>query len=680
MRKLLCLFVAVALPAQSIGAGATRLPPAAAQSVSVNGQTTTLKTALTRVDQPIWRAGATRSQFGGYNFNITPGLRTGFTSRIHEVSPLSGPTYAIRLVYSGWQPGTSQAPGANGSSGEQPGANPVTCSASVETNTASLSYWATPNGGQIVSPSITSAGASSWTLQPSTPALRTDPLYLYLPPGTPFYIRSYCNEPMGGQIPIRGNGKGALYEGSNIGYSNYTFGTGNGSATTFSGTLPTTPVVAKSVVFDIPGFANSTDNGSGGCARANGVSSCSINYATGSYSIVTAAAVANGSQIPGWYIGGPANGDQTEAQSLSNFSTSFNNYDNPLVGPVSVEYLGPIKSIAVFGDSIDEGIGNSTGYTDLSYLDYASNGYFGVVKMPINGLQLASDADIRGRLARISEAAGVVDRVIDNAGTNDLYDGSSLSQLINSFIPAARALGAAAPGQGQGLWWITMLPRVVSATSNAQATPGSGPYTATGAGFGSAAVVDPTPLGGPYGSGALGAGVLSCSISGNGTTGPYACPFPGATMIGSLWSDGAYTTVVDAGAGGSGATTLVGSRLSTGTHTPSSGAVSLTFANALPSGQKVNLYAFASGPSARNAWNYFLYNYALPMGLVGGVMDAAACIEAAPASATGAGSGTWVSMSDTADGTHPSPSAHQTIIPGCLGPSGTHPSGFWTIN
>ena len=364
--------------------------------------------------------------------------------------------------------------------------------------------------------------------------MRTDPLHLYLPPGTPFYIRSYCNEPIGGQIPIRGNAKGAFYEGSNIGYSNYTFATGNGSATTFSGTLPTTPVVAKSVVFAVPGYANTTDNGSGGCAAGNGVSSCSINYTTGAYSIVTATAVANGSPISGWYIGGPANGDQTEAQSLSNFSTSFNNSDNPLVGPISVEYLGPIKSIAVFGDSIDEGVGNSTGYTDLSYLDYASNGYFGVVKMPINGLQLASDADIRGRLGRISAAAGVVDRVIDDAGTNDLYDGGSLSQVINSFIPAARALGAAAPAQGQSLWWITMLPRVVSAASNTPATPGSGPYTTTGAGFGPAAVVGPTPLGGPYGSGALGAGVLSCLIAGNGTTGPYACTFPGATMIGSL--------------------------------------------------------------------------------------------------------------------------------------------------
>ena len=136
MRKLLSLLVALALPAQSNGATATELPPAAAQSVSVNGQTNTIQRALSRIDQPVWRAGATRSEFGGYNFNITPGLRTGFTSRIREVSPLSGATYAIRLVYSGWQAGTSQAPGANGSSGEQPGDNPVTCTASIETNTA----------------------------------------------------------------------------------------------------------------------------------------------------------------------------------------------------------------------------------------------------------------------------------------------------------------------------------------------------------------------------------------------------------------------------------------------------------------------------------------------------------------------------------------------------------------
>jgi hypothetical protein len=680
MRKRLSQLLAIALPAASLGAAATELPPAASQSVSVNGQSRTVQGALSRTDQPVWRAGATRTEFGGYNFNITPGLRTGFTSRIREVTPLSGATYAIRLVYSGWQPGVSQAPAAGGSSGEQPGDNPVTCSASIETNTASVSYWATPNGGQIISPSITFAGAASWTLQPNMPVLRTDPLFVFMPPGTPFYIRSFCNEPIGGQIPIRGNAKGALYEGSNIGYSNYTFGTGNGAATAFSGTLPTTPIVPKSVVFAIPGFANSTDNGVGGCATGNGVASCTINYATGAYSILTAAAVANGAAISGWYIGGPASGDQTEATALSNFSTAFNNYDNPLVGPVSVEYLGPIKSIAVFGDSINEGVGNSAGYTDTSYFDYASNGYFGIVKMPINGLQLASDADIRGRIARISAVSNVADRVISDAGTNDFYDGKSLSQVINYFIPAAQALGASAPTPGLNLWWTTLLPRVASASNNTPVAPVSGPYTAGGAGFGSGAVVNPTPLGGGFRSGALGAGVLTCAIVGNGTVGPYACTFPSATMIGSLWSDGAYTTVIDLGSGGAGATTLSGSQVASGTHTPSNGAVSLAFISALPGGQRVNLYAFASGPSARNAWNYFLFNYAAPMGLIGGVMDTAACVESAPASALGAGSGAWVSLSDTADGTHPSPIAHQTIIPGCLGPSGTNPSAFWTLN
>ena len=91
-----------------------------------------------------------------------------------------------------------------------------------------------------------------------------------------------------------------------------------------------------------------------------------------------------------------------------------------------------------------------------------TNNAGGVVKAPINGLQLASDADIRGRLARISAVSDVVDRVISDAGTNDIYDGRSLSQVINYFIPAAQALGASAPSPGRNLWWITLLPRVVS--------------------------------------------------------------------------------------------------------------------------------------------------------------------------------------------------------------------------
>lgn len=687
LRRLLAsALIFVASVAQAAPPAIPPGPPTSANSpivISPNAVQTTLGAALSRAQGPIWRAVSRQAQFGGFfGPNNTPGYRTGFTDRVWEQIPSGASVVAIRLVYSGYYSQVSLVPAASGSAGEAPGINPVTCTASIETNTTpSLTSWSSPNGTQIISPPVTFGGSASFTL-PITGIIKSDPIYIYMPGGTPYYVRTYCNEPVAGKIPIRrfANGNST---GTNIGYLGATFGTGDGSTTSFNYTAPAAyqPIVAGSVTFAVPGFSNSTDNGSGGCTAANGVSSCTINYTSGTINIVTSAAVASGQNITGWLTGGASNGDQTQASGLTNFATSTNQFSNPIIGPVSIEGLsldGALHAVGIFGDSIDEGIGNSTGFTDTSWADYCADGLFGVIKAAISGEQLVTLSDQRGRIGRLAIFSGSIDRIIENAATNDIVNGKSLSQLINYFLLAQPALSGAIPSGSSGLWWASMLPRTNS--SSVPIVPSSGPYTAASVAYGSGAVVNPTPLGGTYNSGSIGSGVQKCVVTGNGTTGPYACSFGAATMIGSLWSDGALTTIVDTGSGGTGATTLTGSGISTGTHTPSTGAVSITMSSALTSGKTINLYAYLSGPSARNAWNYFLYNWAVPLGKIKGVIDLASCVETTPNSSQGAGNGTWANASWTADYTHPSATGHQTIIPGCIGPSGTSPSLVWTFN
>ncbi len=403
--------------------------------------------------------------------------------------------------------------------------------------------------------------------------------------------------------------------------------------------------------------------------RIRGVASCTINYSTGNVSIIFAAPIASGTLLYQGTFGGTSTDQTLTTLTAFGLATGV----NPTFGPqevVGTTFGGRTRTIGLSGDSIMTG--NVNTQQNVSWADLSNGGLYGEVKISSPGETLAKWATPAGRIGRTALVGpGGADRILSNYGTNDITGGASLSTMINGFLASIPALAAMTPNSDpDNIWWVTLLPHVVSAVSNVPYAPSTGPYQAAGAALGPGAVANPTPLG---------AGVLTCTITGTGSAGPYSCPFGQATMIGALWSDGAYTTVIDTGSGGASATTLSGSLVSTGSNTPATGAVSLTFASALAGGQTVNLYTFASGPSERNAWNYFLYNWAVPKGKIGGVIDTASCVEASPASATGAGSGTWSSLSLTADGTHPNAAGHQTAIPGCIGPSGTTPSLFWNI-
>jgi hypothetical protein len=313
---------------------------------------------------PHWTTVSTRAQFGGYaGPNITIGLRalTGLTDRFREIMPPGPGASDIRLIYSGYYSGISPAPAAHGSSGEQAGMNPVTCTASVETSSNSnLASWSSPNGFQLRSPPLLPKNpqAVSFVI-PATGKIAVD-MKVHIAGGQAYYPFTYCVEPVGGHIPVRLIGRGINFDATNTGYLQATFGTGNGTATTFTFTAPAAqiPILPGSVTVAVPGFANVTDNGIGGFPVGNGVAAAStVNYATGVVTLNTANAVANGVIILGNLIGGTpgsaVGGDQTQTAGLVPFSTGVNNLNNPMIGPVSIQArpalapsLRPRRSVA----------------------------------------------------------------------------------------------------------------------------------------------------------------------------------------------------------------------------------------------------------------------------------------------------------------------------------------------
>ena len=86
----------------------------------------------------------------------------------------------------------------------------------------------------------------------------------------------------------------------------------------------------------------------------------------------------------------------------------------------------------------------------------------------------------------------------------------------------------------------------------------------------------------------------------------------------------------------------------------------------------------ASGsPSIRNAWNAFLFAQAAA-GNIGGVLDIAAAVEGNPASAAGAGDGTWANLAQTFDGTHLN-ALGVAAVAAMFGLTGTNPSPAFIV-
>ena len=622
---------------------------------------------------------------GGLNAAGTAALQPAGTYRENFIIA-KYPVSAIKLRYCNSHSGIGTY-ATSSSGGEIPGPNAATFTAAIYTNSdpTKQSWFQTDNGQSNPVP-VTFNFANSVTLPPDACA-DTDPINIYMAAGQGFYVYTYCSSSAGDSCPgiDAGGMSGATnLDGGNTGFNNQviTCTGGTGPYTVTSSVLPVlSPSGGGAVKISAPGNSVSADNGSGSIPAGNGIAAGStVNYATGLVTINFTSACANGTLVNVNITGGGTPADETKNGTLSNFWGGGAN--NQMAGPQAILGLpgGPalMRGECGWGDSILNGTGNTNQV--VSWFNYSNTNGYGVIKGAISGEMAKAAAITLGRNARMQMMGGqVCDRTLVGWGTNDLADGRSLSQLIGDYLTLQRALSSQLPSRsGAELWAQTIFPR--TNTSNVPLIPGSGPYTAAGAAYGSGAVASPTPLGGAYNSGVLGAGILGATITGNGTVGPYNVSFSGATMIGSLWSDGLYTTLADSGAGGAGATTLTGSRLSTGTHTPSAGAVSLTFAANVPNGQVVQLYAFATGPSARNAWNYWLYNYGIPKGLWYNVVDVAACVESTPSSQLGAGNGIWFNRArDTADGTHPTPTGHQTTIPGCISPTGTTPSPFFTL-
>ena len=672
---------------------ASSLPPVTdvtGKKVTVNGVPTTVDAALGRVNGLApWRSIGRRAQLGPA---LTPSVinpyQTSFTARMLEQVPTRGPVRALKERFCGVSAGVS--PLATTTGGEPVLANSYTVKAAIEISSDPTRVSWAYNAGLASTPlpQFTFAGALSVSVAPGT-CVDTDPLYVQLAAGQAYYIVSTCIVATAGQVcPATSNGSNTLFDGNNTGYGfNSVAGTG---ATSYTFTLAAaTPIQPLSL--SVLAFGQSVsihDDGAGNILTGNGVAAGgTINYATGAITVNFSSALANGTTaaVSAFGTGG---GDQTTTVPLTKFAYAGNS-PNLNFGPQAILALGTgtgstaLKSIGILGgDSITEGNGNSP--VDTSWIDYITRAAgIGVCKGAASGEALSIFAQPTGHLIRLRYCDGAVDRILGNEATNDITVlGKSLSAVINGFLQVQPALVAMTASQtSNDLYWTAMQPR--TNTSNVAAVPGSGPYTAAGAANGSGAVVNPTPLAGGYNSGTTGNGIQTCTITGTGSVGPYTCTFSGATMVGSLYAEpnALGLTVLDTGAAGTGATTLSGAGVSTGTHTPSTGAVSLTFSNALAVGAAVKLDAYLSGPSARNAWNYWLFNYAKSRGLIKDVVDLPACDEQSAASASGAGTGLWLAPESTytADGTHGTSSWHQTLIPGCVGPTGTSPSPVWTF-
>jgi hypothetical protein len=255
----------------------------------------------------------------------------------------------------------------------------------------------------------------------------------------------------------------------------------------------------------------------------------------------------NGVQFFPAVTGGPTPVDQS-AGALTLFSAT-GNLPNPNFAPQAILGLSAttgasrLRSIGWVTDSLGEGNGNVP--TDTSWIDYTNNGALGVAKGAASGEELRFFASPFGHIARARYFDGVVDHLLSDYATNDFNSGGqSVSQVVNNFELNAPTLAAlTANGLATDVWDLAIPPRTTSSAGTIPITPATGPYTASGA---------------AYGPGAVTGGIQTCTITGNGTTGPYTCMFSGPTMIGSLWSDGAVTSVIDTGAGGTGATTLTG--------------------------------------------------------------------------------------------------------------------------
>lgn len=691
MKQLCVLMLFGSLVAPPAFAAATLPPVTDATKLTVtppNNVRTTVGAAIGNTQTASrWRGIARRAQLGGPGApSIADFFRATVTSRVWEQTPTNGPIDAIQFRYCNSYFGLADA-ATDSTGGEVANANPITVSAGVEINpqNAFAGKWLNgAPGTQVLR--MTFNGQASVVLPPAACAF-TDPLYVSLPAATPYYVRSTCTEPVGTTCPAQTLGQGATnYEGNNSGTSKQVF-TASAGQTGFSYTVPAalTPIVPGSLSLFLPSSSTALhDNGTGGCTTGSGLASCSVNYTTGAVSFVLSSGASAGASLAALTAGGPAAGDQTTAVGLSNFyltdaTAGYGNFGPIAIGGRSIGTGGArIHTLGLFTDSLGEGNGNSQ--RDTSWIDYSVAGSLGIVKGSASGEEGRFFAATLGHRVRGRAAEGLVDRILSDYATNDLNSGGqSLSQIINSFLALSPMLASWTASQSASqFWYFTMPPRTTGGITT-PLRPLSGPYTADGAAYGPGAVLDPTPLGGAYNSGVIGHGIQACVITGTGGTGPYTCSFGRATMVGALWTDGGVTTVVDSGSGGDGVTPLTGSGVAAGSITPGNGTVSLTLSSALPNGATITLYDFAAGPSARNAWNYFLYNWALPLGWIGGIVDLAAALENAPNSALGAGSGTWTSATLTADDTHPSPLAHQVTIPQYLGPAGSNPSGVWSF-
>lgn len=376
----------------------------------------------------------------------------------------------------------------NVSNTEAAGPNTLTISSSLElwlsTTVAPFAY--TQSGTTLLQ--FTFRGAATASLIPSALTC-SDELAINLASNQSFYIRTYTSAAGSGTFPNIQGLNGTLQETSNNGsFSTTQSAVGTGAQTSFSGTLSglniTLPIVAGTLRMS-GSIPVATDNGSGVLA-GTGISSGTINYTTGAWTLVFTVAPANGAVFIATGLGnaGATPGDETMTASPSDFSTpSFNAATVPAYlpsyGPNMI--LGRIAktipqqhSVCLIGDSIISGVGNSDG---AAYPEYSGNQTIGFIRGGQPSETAASFAAVASSFRRMKMLTDHCDRVYGNYGTNDINAGSSVAAIEANLLTIWSKLAAILPHGYKDITWSTILPRTVS---NASQAPLSAPFYGSG--------------------------------------------------------------------------------------------------------------------------------------------------------------------------------------------------------
>jgi hypothetical protein len=310
----------------------------------------------------------------------------------------------------------------------------------------------------------------------------SDKLNVQLAPGQGIYIRTYVPP---GQTYASSQGlNGNLKEYANSGefLTIITTMVGDGTTTTFNNTISSTTTASpagnnivgalRPGTITIQGNAFiATDDGNGNLTGTT-VSSGTINYTTGAFTVTWTSAPTNGQTftVAGVSRAGTNAPDDTLTPLPSGFVTNGYTGWNPglitTLAPVAI--LGYVDqkaatqhTLCIVGDSIVSGVGNNV--EDMTYAEYMSHN-LGIIRIGQGGEDAATFAVNNFR--RFVTITNRCDKILTDYGSNDVTHGYTLAQAEANLLSVWSQLAAILPGGYAAITQQTITPYTISATNN----------------------------------------------------------------------------------------------------------------------------------------------------------------------------------------------------------------------